>query len=79
MLPRQSNDNTMGRWSLPYRLPNIKHSCDQQLGFFTQDPGNPGSFTQDPGGRKCGYFPQKVNIATHHRIRVKTHDIWTIL
>ncbi len=31
-------------------IPNIgKQSCDQQPGFFTQDPGKPGSCTQDPG------------------------------
>ncbi len=39
---------------------DTKLSCDQKLGYFTQDPGKHGSFMQDLGGRKTLIFHLKT-------------------
>ncbi len=49
---------------------DTKLSCDQKLGYFTQDPGKHGSFMQDLGGRrKHWYFISKLNLARYHWIK----------
>ncbi len=49
---------------------DTKQSCDQHRGSSTQDPGKPIYFIQDPGGRKMDISPRKLNLATHHWIKL---------
>ncbi len=59
---------------------DTKQSCYQQPGSFTQDPGKPGSCTQDPGSWKTWIFvPQKLDLATHHRIMRKDAILITVI